>query len=69
MVAGCRRPRPPLRPTVLHASIGFFTDESGQGLVEYALIISLVAIVAIAALRVLGEKASDVLSNAAKDLS
>jgi pilus assembly protein Flp/PilA len=53
----------------LHASIGFFTDESGQGLVEYALIISLVAIVAIAALRVLGEKASDVLSNAAKDLS
>jgi len=53
----------------LHASLRFVTDESGQGLVEYALIISLVAIVAIAALRVLGEKASNSLSNAARELS
>jgi Flp pilus assembly pilin Flp len=44
-------------------------DESGQGLVEYALIISLVAIVAIGSLRVLGEKASNTLSNAAGRLS
>ena len=43
-------------------------DESGQGLVEYALIIALVAIVAIAALSVLGKKASNTLSNAANSL-
>jgi pilus assembly protein Flp/PilA len=45
------------------------TDESGQGLVEYALIIALVAIVAIAALQVLGQKSSNTLSNAAASLS
>ena len=32
----------------------FFKDESGQGMVEYGLIIALVAIVAIAALKVMG---------------
>jgi len=44
-------------------------DESAQGLVEYALIIALVSIVAIAALQTLGKKASNSLSNAAKFLS
>jgi pilus assembly protein Flp/PilA len=44
-------------------------DESGQGLVEYALVIALVAIVAIASLRVLGLKASNTLNNAAERLS
>ena len=44
-------------------------DDSGQGLVEYALIIALVSIVAIAALQTLGKKASNTLSNAAKSLS
>lgn len=34
----------------------FFKDESGQGMVEYGLIIALVAIAAIAALRVMGPK-------------
>ena len=43
-------------------------DESGQGLVEYALIIALVSIVAIAALRAVGSKASNTLSNAANHL-
>jgi pilus assembly protein Flp/PilA len=32
----------------------FFRDERGQGLTEYALIIALVAIVAVAALTLLG---------------
>ncbi|MGH7706952.1 MAG: Flp family type IVb pilin [Vulcanimicrobiaceae bacterium] len=40
-------------------------DEEGQGLVEYALIIALVSIVAIAALKVLGGNASSALNNAA----
>lgn len=44
-------------------------DDEGQGLVEYALIIALVSIVAIAALQVLGKKASNSLSNAAGYLS
>jgi pilus assembly protein Flp/PilA len=47
----------------------FLYDDSGQGLVEYALIIALVSIVAIAALSVLGKKVSNTLSNAAAKLS
>lgn len=47
----------------------FLTDESGQGLVEYSLIIALVSIVAIAALRTLGASASNTLSNASNQLS
>ncbi len=44
-------------------------NEDGQGLVEYALIIALVSIVAITALRTLGGKANNTLSNAANSLS
>lgn len=44
-------------------------DEEGQGLVEYALIIALVSIVAIAALRLMGNKANNTLNNAANALS
>jgi pilus assembly protein Flp/PilA len=44
-------------------------DDRGQGLVEYALIIALVSIVAIAALKFLGAKASNTLNNAANTLS
>lgn len=44
-------------------------DESGQGLVEYALIIALVSIIAIAALTFLGQKAKNTLNNAANTLS
>ena len=47
----------------------FLKDDSGQSLVEYALIIALVSIVAIAALQILGQKASNTLSNAATSLS
>ena len=44
------------------------SDERGQGLVEYALIVALVSIVAIAALKFLGGKASNTLNNAANSL-
>jgi len=47
----------------------FIYDDSGQGLVEYALIVALVSLVAIAALQLLGQKANNSLSNAATDLS
>jgi pilus assembly protein Flp/PilA len=44
-------------------------DDEGQGLVEYALIIALVSVVAIAALKVLGNTASNTLSSAASNLA
>ncbi len=44
-------------------------NEDGQGLVEYALIIALVSIVAITALKFLGAKANNTLNNAAGSLS
>lgn len=51
----------------------FFKDEDGQGMVEYGLIIGLIAIVVIVALAMLGPRvanmfttASNALDNAAK---
>jgi len=46
----------------------FLHDDAGQGLVEYALILVLVSIVAIVALTLLGQKASNSLSNSASQL-
>jgi pilus assembly protein Flp/PilA len=40
----------------------FFTKEAGQGLVEYALILMLIAIVVIGILSLLGGKVSEVFS-------
>lgn len=40
----------------------YLSDESGQGLVEYALILVLVAIVAIAILAILGPQIGNVFS-------
>ena len=42
--------------------------EEGQALVEYALILSLIAVVAIAALTVTGHNVRDILNNIAKDV-
>ena len=41
----------------------FRDDDEGQGLAEYALIISLIALVAILALMLLGGRVSNYLSN------
>ena len=46
----------------------FFLDEAGQGLVEYALIIALISIVAIAGMTVMRDKASNTLYNAANTI-
>ena len=47
----------------------FLRDQSGQGLVEYALIIALVSIVAIAALKRIGIGANNSMQMAANNLS
>ena len=44
------------------------SKEEGQGLAEYALILVLVSIVAVAALLLLGQNVSDVLNNVATNL-
>ena len=43
-------------------------DEEGQGLTEYALILALIAVIAIAALTFLGGKVTSVLSTIANSL-
>ncbi|MDQ2995608.1 MAG: Flp family type IVb pilin [Chloroflexota bacterium] len=47
----------------------FFAKEDGQGLVEYALILVLIAIVVIGILTLLGDKVSTVFSNINSGLS
>ena len=42
--------------------------EEGQALVEYALIVSLIAVVAIAALTLTGHSIRDILNNIANDV-
>lgn len=47
----------------------FFKDESGQGMVEYGLIIALVAIVVIGALTLLGPEIEKVFTKATTELT
>jgi pilus assembly protein Flp/PilA len=53
---------------MLKALLNVFTDEDGASLVEYALIVALVAVVAIAGLRILGTQANSTLSSAANSM-
>lgn len=46
----------------------FFKDESGQGMVEYGLILALIAIAVIAVLPTIGEKLTAIFSGAANAL-
>ncbi len=46
----------------------FLMNEEGQGMVEYGLIIALVAIVVIAGLKILGGKASDLFTGISNEL-
>lgn len=46
----------------------FFMDESGQGMVEYGLIIALVAIAAIVALKALGPSITGIFNSAQEEL-
>jgi pilus assembly protein Flp/PilA len=51
-----------VRSTIARILQSFRQDEDGQGLAEYALILALIAIVAIAALLFMGGQVSDKLS-------
>jgi pilus assembly protein Flp/PilA len=46
----------------------FKEEESGQGMVEYALIIALIAIVVVAALIILGPKVANMYKNVGNKL-
>ncbi len=54
---------------MLKSLLAVFADEDGASLVEYALIVALVGVVAIAGLTVLGTKANATLTSAASQLS
>jgi Flp pilus assembly pilin Flp len=57
-------------PSNVPANFGtMLASDAGASLLEYALIISLVSIVALAALRSLGNRAANSLNNAANQLS
>jgi pilus assembly protein Flp/PilA len=58
-----RRHNPGLEDDMLNTLKRFWSEESGQGLVEYALILFLIAIVVIVALTVLGKKTNNVFNN------
>ena len=46
----------------------FYNDESGQGMVEYGLLVALIAVAAIAAIRVIGGSLSTMFNSVAGDL-
>ena len=48
---------------------GFLKDENGQGMVEYGLIIGLIAIVVIAGLLILGPKIRDLFTSVADEMT
>ena len=54
---------------VAHMLRNFFAREEGQGLVEYALILVLIAIVVIGVLTVLGGKVSSVFQTISDSLN
>ena len=49
--------------------LGLWRDESGQDLTEYALLMVLIALAAIASMKALANAISNVYSNAAENLS
>ena len=48
---------------------GFFQDQKGQGMVEYALILAVVAIVALVGFQSLGNNVNNLANNVSKNLT
>jgi pilus assembly protein Flp/PilA len=59
VASGCRR---------LALALATLTEDEGQGLTEYALILALIAVVALAALTLLGGNITSALSTVANSL-
>jgi Flp pilus assembly pilin Flp len=57
------------RPETIESFFAMLVSEDGASLAEYALIIALVSIVAVSALRNLGARAVNSLTNASNQLS
>ncbi|HOU10163.1 MAG TPA: Flp family type IVb pilin [Clostridiales bacterium] len=49
--------------------MAWFKDEEGQGMVEYGLLIGLIAVVVVVALLVLGPRIRDMFQSAADNLT
>lgn len=49
--------------------MNFFKDENGQGMVEYGLIIALIAVVVIGALALVGEEVEEIFGKITEGLS
>ncbi|MEO0128685.1 MAG: Flp family type IVb pilin [candidate division WOR-3 bacterium] len=54
---------------IKNAMLSFFRDEEGQGMVEYIIIVIVIAIAAIVAFKLLGRKISGGASRAASAVS
>jgi Flp pilus assembly pilin Flp len=67
------RVRPPVslnpRSIFVKTFVSMLQDDAGQGLVEYAIIIALVSVVAVVTLRILGQRANNALSSASNSFS
>lgn len=48
---------------------GFWRDEKGAALVEYGLLVGLIAVICIASVTLLGQEVSDAFSTIASDLA
>jgi len=46
-----------------------FTDETGQGLIEYGLVVALIAVIAIIAVRLFGDRVSGMYANSNDQVS
>jgi pilus assembly protein Flp/PilA len=74
VMLGSRRPqltkkgKPMIQILAARIQLAKMRAEEGQALVEYALILSLIAVVAIAALTVTGHNVRDILNNIANDV-
>jgi len=53
---------------VMNFAKGFFKKEEGQGMVEYALIIALIAVVVIVAIAAVGDQVAVVFNNIVGEL-
>ncbi len=54
---------------MITAFLNMLQDEDGQGLIEYALIIALVSVVAIAALTLMGKRVNNTMNATANALN